>query len=91
MSVYVDKLYNHGWRLYNRSVLSCHLFADSVEELIKFGATIGLKKSWIHHGNHNFIHFDIVESKRIKAIDLGAIYLQGRHWLKKHKQLTGGK
>lgn len=90
MSVYVDKLYNHGWRLYGRPVLSCHLFADGLEELIKFGATLGLSQKDIHIGNGNFIHFDLVKSKRDKAIEFGAIYLRGRELINKLNQLKRG-
>lgn len=85
MSVYVDKLYNHGLRIRGRKVLSCHLFADSLEELEAFGKKLGLKRSWIHCSN--LIHFDITTSKREEAIRLGAQFLRGRHLLRKFKQL----
>lgn len=86
MPVYVDKLYNHGFRIRGRTVLSCHLFADGLEELEEFGAKLGLKKSWIHYSN--LIHFDITENKREEALRLGAVFLRGRHLLRKFKQLT---
>lgn len=88
MPVYVDKLYNHGFKLYGVNKPSCHLFADSLEELYKFGDLLGLKRSWIHKSNMGIYHYDISNNKRKKAIKLGAIYLQKRHLLRKFKQLT---
>lgn len=88
MPVYVDRLYYHGFKLYGVNRASCHLFADSLEELYHFGDALGLKREWIHKSNMGIPHYDISNNKRKKAIEQGAIYLQKRHLLRKFKQLT---
>jgi hypothetical protein len=74
MAVYVDKLTpcipNKNWR-YNQS---CHLVADTPDELHLFAKAIGLKRAWAQTGNR-VIHYDLNKSKRVKAVKLGAIEL----------------
>jgi len=71
MAVYVDGLVNYGWRLRGRVVKSCHMFADSTDELNEMALKIGLKKKWIQY--KSLIHYDLTESRRKKAIQFGAI------------------
>lgn len=68
MAVFVDSLMNHGWVLRGKNVESCHLCADSLEELDEFAVNIGMKTSWRHKD-----HYDLVASKRALAIARGAI------------------
>ena len=83
---YVDPLINHGMKFRSKTVPSCHLFTDgSLEELIIFAESIGLKKNWLHKTSLN--HFDLVESKRIEAIKKGAIELNRSEASKKIKEL----
>lgn len=77
MSVYVDLLKpcapNSNWRY----AASCHLFADSIEELMEFSGKIGLKPEWFQ--NHKLMpHFDLTPSMRQKAVQSGAIQLSLR-------------
>lgn len=72
MSVYVDVLRDWGWRLGP----SCHLIADSNEELHAFAARIGLRRSWFQTTRDP--HYDLTVSKRALAVELGAIELQDR-------------
>jgi hypothetical protein len=72
MSVYVDRLLpcvpNKNWP-YDKS---CHLIADSLNELHEFALKLGLKKEWFQdHKKHP--HYDLTEGMRKKAIQLGAI------------------
>lgn len=75
MSVYVDKLTDYGWRLGP----SCHMIADTDDELHAMAALIGLKRSW-HQAvpKHSISHYDLVGSKRTLAVAVGAIELKTR-------------
>lgn len=70
MSVYVDPLAYHGWRYRNMTIMSCHLFADTVAELHAFAGRIGLKRAWFQ-GN-KVPHYDLTASKRALALLDGA-------------------
>lgn len=51
---------------------SCHLFADSDDELHRFAAKIGLQRSWFQkHKRLN--HYDLTWGKRKMALQDGAI------------------
>jgi len=74
MSIYVDPLMNHGWVLRGRRVNSCHLLADTVDELHVFAQEIGLRRSW-YQGKGSRPHYDLVASKRVEAVLNGAVEL----------------
>ena len=65
--VYVDPLCNHGWRLGP----SCHMYADTLEELHAFAARIGLKRQWFQ--DKRLPHYDLTARRRAAAVKLGAI------------------
>jgi hypothetical protein len=72
MSVYVDSMTpcakNSRWNYSS----SCHMFADSDDELHAMADAIGLKRAWFQ--NHRLLpHYDLVSSKRAQAVRLGAI------------------
>jgi hypothetical protein len=73
MSVYVDELRMHangkGFFL-NRP--SCHMYADTIEELHDFAKHLGLRRSWFQP-RKGLPHYDLIERRRIKAVSLGAI------------------
>lgn len=71
MAVYVDPLINYGWKLGP----SCHMTADSIEELNEFAVKIGLKTAWLQNDEGEMPHYDLVESKRKRAVKAGAIEL----------------
>lgn len=80
--VYVDKLgpclKNKSWsnKSWKRDK-SCHMFADSIEELKIFAVKIGLAKSWFQ--NNNILpHFDLTEGMRKKAVSYGAIEISDK-------------
>lgn len=81
MAVYVDSLMNWGWRL----GASCHLIADSTEELIEFALSIGLKEKWIQ--DKNIVHFDLTASRRVKAVKSGAIELDRKDFVAKMREI----
>lgn len=72
MSVYVDELivWPNAKGIFKKG--SCHLSADTLDELHAFAKKLGLKRSWFQ--NHKLLaHYDLVPSKRDQAIKLGAI------------------
>jgi hypothetical protein len=85
MSCYVDKLTNYGWKLGS----SCHLIADSVEELHEFADSIGLKRSWFQPKSTP--HYDLTSSKRIEAVKSGAIELGRLEFVTKIRDLRSEK
>lgn len=69
MPVYVDPLIDYGWKLGP----SCHLTADTEEELHEFAAKIGMKREWFQPGDGDQPHYDLTKGKRIVAVKKGAI------------------
>jgi len=74
MSVYVDPLMEWGGSATFRWTHSCHMMADTNEELHKFAKRIGLKREW-HQAcpPHSVSHYDLNASRRRVAVHCGAI------------------
>ena len=75
MSVYVDSLIIFGGDdapYCFRNKPSCHMYADTLDELHIMASKIGLKRSWFQ-ANHHLMHYDLTPSKRALAVRLGAI------------------
>lgn len=79
MTVYVDQLI--ATKPYRKSAnerwnwtQSCHMMADSEEELHAFAAQLGLKRAWYQnkHPNAKLHHYDLTSNKRTQALRLGA-------------------
>ncbi|MBY0259562.1 DUF4031 domain-containing protein [Methylobacterium sp.] len=77
MSVFVDQPIHPFGRM-----MMCHLWADSLDELLAMVDRIGVNRRWIQghptlsHGKHreaSWVHFDISKGKRALAIHAGAI------------------
>lgn len=69
MSVYVDDV-RHP---YGRMVM-CHLWADSLEELLAFADKIGVARKWLQQPpKASWVHFDISLGKKALALSEGAI------------------
>ena len=64
---------------------SCHLIADSVEELIAFAESIGLWREWFQPRSSP--HFDLTAAAREAAINNGAIPLTNREFVAKIREL----
>ena len=75
MAVYVDKLRDWGWRLGP----SCHLIADTNEELHAFAAQLSMKREWFQRSASG-PHYDLTAFKRAKAVRLGAVELGDREF-----------
>ena len=72
MSTYVDSLMpcrpNGRWPWSQ----SCHLFADTLDELHDFATRLGLRRAWFQ--NHRRLpHYDLTSNKRRQAVKLGAV------------------
>jgi hypothetical protein len=81
MAVYVDKLCDYRWR----HGPSCHLIADSIEELIQFAVSIGLRREWYQPKSSP--HFDLTADARAAAVRSGAVELTNREFVKKLRAL----
>ena len=81
MAVYVDRLVDYGWR----HGPSCHLIADSVDELIAFAVQMGLRAEWFQPKSSP--HFDLTAEGREAAISNGAIELENRAFVAKVREL----
>jgi hypothetical protein len=81
MAVYVDKLVDYGWR----HGPSCHLIADSVDELIEFAVSMGLRAEWYQEKSSP--HFDLTAEGRAAAVSKGAIELDNRALVAKLREL----
>lgn len=68
MACYIDRLRDWGWK-YGKS---CHLWADTNEELHELARKIGMKHSWFQKSLSG-PHYDLTASKRALALSLGAI------------------
>lgn len=70
MPVYVDACRDWGWRL----GCSCHMVADTEEELHELASKIGLKRQWFQ-SKASTPHYDLTGSRRRIAVRLGAVEL----------------
>ena len=81
MAVYVDALRDYGWW----RGPSCHLIADSVDELIEFALSMGLRREWFQPKSTP--HFDLTADARTKAVEMGAIELDRRGLIRKVREI----
>ena len=75
MAVYVDSLRDYGWR----HGPSCHLIADTVEELMEFAVGMSLRPEWFQPKSSP--HFDLTEDGRKLAIQHGAVEVNQREMI----------
>lgn len=78
MAVYIDPLAacipNRHWRWTE----SCHMFADTVEELHVFARRIGLRREWFQPDNERLPHYDLHRNRRSLAVAHGAVQVTRR-------------
>ncbi|ENA4766601.1 DUF4031 domain-containing protein [Shigella flexneri] len=81
MTVYVDVLMNHGWKLRGHLTKNCHMFTDGdIEELHEMAEAIGMKRSWFQ--DKRIKHYDLHARRRQKAVELGAVEVSRREAVK---------
>ena len=81
MAVYVDNLVDYSWR----HGPSCHLIADSLDELMNFALEMGMRAEWFQPRSSP--HFDLTVVGRDVAVRLGAIELTNRDFVAKLREL----
>ena len=81
MAVYIDQLVNYGWR----RGPSCHMIADTIQELKQFAVSMGLREEW--YQPRSSPHFDLTAEAREAAVRFGAIELDRRAFVAKIKEL----
>jgi len=70
--VYVDPVMEHGGSATFKWTRSCHMYADTLDELHAMALSIGMKRAWFQ--NHpEFPHYDLVPARRERAVAAGAI------------------
>ena len=72
MSVYVDPLREYGGSKTFPWKVSCHMWADSLADLHAMAVAIGMKRAWFQD-KPDFPHYDLVATKRKRAVELGAV------------------
>ena len=84
--VYVDDLMtcipNKNWR-WNQS---CHLIADSIEELHEFAKRVGMRREWFQNDSR-LPHYDLTAKRRAVAVRLGAVEIDRRQFVNKMREL----
>lgn len=95
MTVYVDELRQWPTKIACFRAGSCHLTADTLEELHEFAGRIGLRRAWFQDGR--VPHYDLTPSRREHALAAGARFVPARqqslrrlgfvvHWVPKMDQ-----
>lgn len=86
MAVYVDPLFpcvpNAQWRWHE----SCHLVADTVDELHAFAKRIGMRREWFQSSRRGMPHYDLTRGRRQKAVKAGAIELTRDEFVERVRQ-----
>ena len=69
MTVYVDDVRHHFGRM-----VMCHLWADTLEELLAMVDRIGVQRKWLQQPpKASWVHFDISLAKKALVIEAGAV------------------
>lgn len=69
-----------------RNKPSCHMYADTLEELHALAKKIGLRREWFQ--NHTMLpHYDLTEGKRLQALRAGAVAHDRKQAVAKWKEL----
>ena len=84
MTVYVDELVRYPGAKPPFDKGSCHLSADTLDELHDFAAKIGMKRAWFQ--DHKLLpHYDLTPARRIVAVRLGATQKNALESAKRHR------
>lgn len=69
MTVYVDDVAHKFGRM-----VMCHMWADTVEELLEMADRIGVQRKWLQQPpKASWVHFDVSITKKKQAIQAGAV------------------
>lgn len=71
MSVYVDDVRHRFGRM-----IMCHMWADSVDELLAMADRVGAQRKWLQGPpKASWVHFDVSLTMKAKALASGAILI----------------
>lgn len=94
MSVYVDNLVDYGLGAVQgapRAKYWCHMFADSEEELHAMADKIGMRRVWYQSWPaHSLPHYDLTATRRLVAVQEGAVEFNRRFTLEDFKHFRWG-
>lgn len=76
MTVFVDELARYPTSIACFKSGSCHLTADTLDELHAFAKGIGLRREWFQ--DTRVPHYDLTPSKRERALRAGALFVSAR-------------
>ena len=82
MTVYVDELRRTAPTRRWPYKASCHLVADTTDELHEFALRLGMKRAWFQDGRYP--HYDLTAGRRSKARRMGAEVTAAREWVIRH-------
>ncbi len=69
-------------------MIMCHMIADTLDELHDMADLLGLRRNWFQPWSSP--HYDLTLFRREKAIELGAIILGRREFVKKLREIRSG-
>lgn len=81
MAVYLDTAENILRGHSRWAMKTCHMIADSVDELFEMASTCGMDPHWFQPWSHP--HFDLSKSRQKIALEHGAIRLERRAFVMK--------
>lgn len=78
MTVYVDDVRHEYYGRANAvgmgRMVMCHMWADTLDELLAMVDRIGVQRKWLQHPpKASWVHFDVSLSKKKLAIEAGAV------------------
>lgn len=89
MTVYVDQIQQWPTTIRCFKGGSCHLWADTLDELHAFAARIGLKRGWFQE--HRIMpHYDLTPARRERALAAGAQEASAKRWIAARMAPRGG-
>lgn len=69
MTVFVDDVRHRFGRM-----VMCHMWADSLDELLAMADRIGVARKWLQQPpKASWVHFDVSLAMKAKAIEAGAV------------------
>jgi len=77
MTVYVDEIVQWPTKIRCFKNGSCHLTADTLEELHAMAQKIGMRREWFQD-HPRAPHYDLTPSKRERALKEGAVFVSRR-------------
>lgn len=72
MTLYVDDMRRRA-KLGRWPANWSHLMADTPDELEAAAGLLGLKPEWLQHAGTHREHYDVTDTVRAEALDMGAI------------------